>query len=229
MQRLRAGITCFCLIVICGCRSFGPPAGYKAGQLLLPDSPTRDRAALHDKNPDIRRWSILSLAQQGDERITPEIALHLNPSLEPSPLVRSTAAIALMRLGDQRAVPALDRACSDNEPFVRADAVLALGALGGPDTVPRLTGILRDDNDIRVRRHAARALALTGSRTAFEPLIEELANQDDSLAFECHRALGRLSGKDLPPVRHAWTEWVKAMDASRPETSSSPSVTPSAP
>ena len=71
--------------------------------------------------------------------------------------VRSQAAAALGRLGSRRSVPALIEAMKD-APEVRRSAAKALGQIGDRAALPVLTAALQDD-DPKVRRYAARAIA----------------------------------------------------------------------
>ena len=121
-------------------------------------------------------------------------------------MVRSTAAVGLRMLGSKLAIPSLSKATNDPSSLVRGDVVSALGALGGREEVPLLCRILWKDRNPGVRAEAARALGRIGGDEAVAALVEELSNyyQDESVTFACHRALVRLTGKDLPPRASAW-------------------------
>jgi len=190
-------------------RSFGPPEAWKSRQVTFGISPRTHYYGLLSKDANIEHWSILGLARRGDAESVPGIALALKPGVTPSPLVRSTAAVALAMLGDPRAIPHLEEACKDPSPLVRADAVDALGALGGPAQTPMLARVLASDRDARVRLHAARALARLGGREAVAALIAHLGDADESVSFECRRSLATISGRDLAPRTAVWTEWME--------------------
>jgi len=189
-----------------GCRSFGPPAGDKLGLLLLGRRPIRALSGLTSPVPEVRRWSILQLAEYGDPTVTQAVAALLDRSVEPRPLVRATACVGLRIIGDPKALPALAAACSDPDSLVRRQAVRALGALGGPDQVPVLSRILAEDADPDVRLDAALALGRLGGEGAVDPLIAGLEDSDPSVAFACHAALMEITGLDLPPSRGLWEE-----------------------
>jgi len=208
----RKAFVCPVLLLAClaaGCRSFGPSDAQKRSRLLWGDRPGRDSLGLLISNAEVRRWSILNLARHGDPMATPAIEPLLKSSLEPSPLVRSTAAVALRMLGDRRAIPSLVEACSDRNALVRADVAGALGALGGPEEVPALSRMLGGDRDPGVRQEAARALGRIGGEDAVNSLIQALSDRNESVAFAAHRALIRITGQDLPPASHAWMDWMK--------------------
>ncbi len=63
-------------------------------------------------------------------------------SRHPDPIVRSHAALAMGRIGNQAAVPVLLRLMSDPDSIVRRDAVFAVGQLGSSDALARLRDIV---------------------------------------------------------------------------------------
>jgi HEAT repeat protein len=77
--------------------------------------------------------------------------------------VRCQAAWALGRAGKVRSVDALLGALKDS-PAVRKQAIRALGYIGDPRALPALNAALEDD-DPRVRRYAAKAIARITPRT----------------------------------------------------------------
>jgi hypothetical protein len=72
---------------------------------------------------------------------------------------RLSAAVALDRLRDRRAMRPLLRALRDDSPLVRAVAATALGHLGDARAVPALRRALRDRNTT-VRERAAASIAV---------------------------------------------------------------------
>lgn len=71
--------------------------------------------------------------------------------------VRMRAAMALRRIGDRDAVPALIKALADEDEYVRVSAAAALGEIGDQTASPALEVALGDVSDI-VRQAATRAL-----------------------------------------------------------------------
>lgn len=71
---------------------------------------------------------------------------------------RIAAAVALGRIGDARAVPALIRALADKSAVVRGVAASALGHIGDPRAIPALERAVGDESDV-VKKRARDALA----------------------------------------------------------------------
>lgn len=88
--------------------------------------------------------------------------------------VRSRAALALGKIGDQKALPHLLHALKDSEDEVRVAACLALGLFKDPSTFDEITNVLLDDPQIEVRQAAAKALGNTGHPAATPFLMEAL-------------------------------------------------------
>lgn len=111
---------------------------------------------------------------------------------DPSWDVRRTAALALGRLGDQRATGRLLLALRDNsDPWLRQDAALALGQIGDLSAMPLLRDALFDDAP-RVREAAAEALHAVESisRQAADPRPagQTTSNRETSMApIDRHR------------------------------------------
>jgi hypothetical protein len=78
---------------------------------------------------------------------------------------RIAAAVALGRIGDAKAVPALIRALKDKSPVVRGMAASALGRIGDERAIPALEKLLGDPSDA-VRDRARDALALIKEKHA---------------------------------------------------------------
>jgi HEAT repeat protein len=111
---------------------------------------------------------------------------------DPSWDVRRTAALALGRLGDQRATGRLLLALRDNsDPWLRQDAALALGQIGDLSAISLLRDALFDDAP-RVREAAAEALhALESISTQAadpRPAGQAASNRETSITpLERHR------------------------------------------
>jgi HEAT repeat protein len=90
------------------------------------------------------------------------------------PLAKASAAIALGKIGDERAVEVLRKEMRDGDSeYVKGSSAIALGKIGDEGSVPYLIDRLRDQK-IRVRSSAALALGEIGNETAVKPLIEIL-------------------------------------------------------
>lgn len=124
--------------------------------------------------------------------------------------VRGAAAVALGRLGDERAVSPLSetlgrripgtgifsritRGKMDENEFVRRAAAEALGHIGSRAAVPALVATLTNEHaGDDVRREAARALGLIGDPTAVPALRSVLAARDPLLAQIAFEVLRKL-------------------------------------
>jgi HEAT repeat protein len=92
--------------------------------------------------------------------------------------VRMHAAIALGRIGDDRAVPHLIEALEDKSPAVRRAASIALGMIGSSVAVDALVKRLKDE-DVEVRKAALESLIDLGiGRKDIEAVKESLADPD---------------------------------------------------
>ena len=120
---------------------------------------------------------------------------------------RTSAAWALGKIGDERAVPGLLRALRDEEAGVSGAAAWALGQIGDESTVPELLKALRDE-ETGVRSAAARALGWIGDECAMPELLKAL--HDAGLYprdYHGDRSQGQsfLSGSGIP-TRHQGLE-----------------------
>ena len=121
-----------------------------------------------------RRWQaafeLAKVLQAGkdpalkDPAFTAEVAKVFDEAAGDDPRVRRYLALALGRIGDRRAVPALLKAVDDAgadgsraDPETQVYAVWALGVIGDPQAVPRLVALARSD-DPGLRKAAVHAL-----------------------------------------------------------------------
>jgi HEAT repeat protein len=117
-----------------------------------------------------------------------------------SPAVRSSAALALVEIGDARAVDPLIEALKDEEVEVRRRAAWALGEIGDPRAIEPLIDALQDEFHPRlgwaVQGMAAWALGKIGDIRAVDPLIEALKDPhcrlDPFVRHEAAVALGEI-------------------------------------
>lgn len=93
--------------------------------------------------------------------------------------LRAAAALALGRIGDRVAVPALGEALKDPAPEVRYAAALALGRLPADGVATRLERVLKND-PVWQARYAA-AIALGRTRRAFAAgILADVLAQDQA-------------------------------------------------
>ncbi len=106
-------------------------------------------------------------------------------------LARSSAAIALGRIGDQGAEKALIKLLDDGNWVIRKEAVEALGAIGDGYTMKALAPMLKD-GDSKVRVAAARALGRIGDKGAVKPLTAALNDPDKHVSKVVAEVLTKL-------------------------------------
>lgn len=105
--------------------------------------------------------------------------------------VRSDAAHALGKLGDEAAVDALARALQDPDEYVRKSAVMALRRISGPAAGEALRTALADRSE-QVVLQAVNGLRDIRDKGAVEPLIRVLARRERSLQLASTEALVRI-------------------------------------
>jgi HEAT repeat protein len=161
-----------------------------------------------------RRWQAafeLSKALQArkDPALAdPRFALDLTQVFEEAknddPRVRRYLALALGRLGDRRAVPALLAAVTP-EPAGRPDpdtqvyAVWALGAIGDPAAGPELIRLAQSE-DPGVRKTAVHALGNLPGPDSGTALTNALGDPVDDVRWNAALALGRRGDPAATPV-----------------------------
>lgn len=113
--------------------------------------------------------------------------------------VRSDAAHALGKLGDESAVPALARALQDSDEYVRKSAVVALRRISGSAAGEALRAALADRSE-QVVLQAVNGLRDIRDRGAVEPLIRVLARRERSLQLAATEALMRIGPEAVEPL-----------------------------
>jgi cyclophilin family peptidyl-prolyl cis-trans isomerase/HEAT repeat protein len=114
-------------------------------------------------------------------------------SASPEPSVRARAALALGRIGDERAVAPLRTLLSDASPAVREQAAFAAGILGDPSLSAALAARLAD-GDERVVARAAWAIGMLGQKEGAESLASALrAAATPARRVACLRGIWRFS------------------------------------
>jgi HEAT repeat protein len=144
---------------------------------------------LRDPDPRVRRLAVCGLAAAGDTRAVEPLAAVLTDTAEDEE-VRCRAAMALGKLGDDGAAPALTKAVRGPDHALHRAAILALGALG-PVGIDLLAEELRcAEASDRVR--AAIALGETRNLAAIEPLTARLDDEDPTVRARVREALEKI-------------------------------------
>jgi len=110
---------------------------------------------------------------------------------DPSPLVRSEAAMSLGDLGGEAAVTPLVACIDDASNLVREAATLSLGKLGFDSAFEPVVAALKHEH-ADVRFQAANALVEFGAERALAPLLAGLADEDAEVVSAVALALGSL-------------------------------------
>jgi len=113
--------------------------------------------------------------------------------------VRSDAAHALGKLGDEAAVAGLARALQDPDEYVRKSAVMALRRISGPAAGEALRQALSDRSE-QVVLQAVNGLRDIRDKGAVEPLIRVLARRERSLQLAATEALIRIGPDGVGPL-----------------------------
>ncbi|MDR7556212.1 MAG: HEAT repeat domain-containing protein [Armatimonadota bacterium] len=119
--------------------------------------------------------------------------------------VRSDAAHALGKLGDEAAVTALARALQDPDEYVRKSAVMALRRIGGAAAAEALRTALGDRSE-QVVLQAVNGLRDMRDRGAVEPLIRVLGRRERSLQLAATEALVRIGPDAVPALLAAFED-----------------------
>jgi len=119
-----------------------------------------------------------------------------------SPDLQRVGAVVLSELGIRAALPKLVAALDLPDPVVRSVAVHGLGRAGkaASQYIPALVKTVESDPHANVRRAAAKAIADTGMREAWEQL-EEAANKtrfDSSVYLELEKMRKQYGAADKP-------------------------------
>lgn len=127
--------------------------------------------ALKSNKGSTRVAAMMALGEMREEAAVDPIIGILTKDYPP---VQASAAIALGKIGDERAVEVLRKEMKDGDnEYVKGSSAIALARIGDKNSVPYIIDRLRDQR-IKVRSSAALALGEIGNETAVEPLIEIL-------------------------------------------------------
>jgi HEAT repeat protein len=121
--------------------------------------------------------------------------------------VRSDAAHALGKLGDEAAVAGLARALQDADEYVRKSAVMALRRINTPTAAEALRAALSDRSE-QVVLQAVNGLRDMRDKGAVEPLIRVLARRERSLQLAATEALTRIGADAVAPLMAAFEDKV---------------------
>jgi HEAT repeat protein len=141
-----------------------------------------------------------------DPRFVDEAVRTFAESAGDDPRVRRYLALALGRLGDRRAVPALLQAAKDSaangphaDPETQIYSVWALGAIGDPQAEPALAE-LAGSEDAGVRKAAVHALGSMPGEASRTVLASALSDRTEDVRWNAAIALARRRDPASVPV-----------------------------
>ena len=187
------------------------------GMIASEDKGAREHLADVRTGGANRRWQaafeLAKVLQAGkdpalkDPAFTGEVTKVFEEASADDPRVRRYLALALGRIGDRRAVPALLKAVDDAatdgshaDPETQVYAVWALGVIGDAQAVPRLVALARSD-DAGLRKAAVHALgAFPASEAAREALVAALSDPVTDVGWNAGVALARRRDPAAAPV-----------------------------
>lgn len=158
---------------------------------------------LGSDSPDVRERAADQLYEHPDRRATDALIAVLSDSRD---MVRRKAALALGKIGDAKAVPALtQQALTHEDSGSRSTATAALGDIGDATAVEPLLQLLQDGNDT-VRAMAAQSLGKIGDARATGALLGRLEDRTYGVrgrAIEALAAIGDPASVE-PLARYYW-------------------------
>jgi HEAT repeat protein len=112
--------------------------------------------------------------------------------------VRSSAADALGKIGDEKAIPGLLELLEDSHSYVRISAADALSKIGDEKAIPGLLKLL-EDSDYSVPISAADALGKIGDEKAIPGLLKLLEHSHSFVRWSGADALGKIGDEKAIP------------------------------
>jgi hypothetical protein len=160
--------------------------------------------------PDERRIGIDRLSDEDFGRREPYTKRYEQiAQLDPDWLVRATAIRALNRSRDVDATPIFIKALSDDDPIVRTEAAKALSNIPDDNAVPALLKLVGDPNENRdVRIWSAQALRHYKTLEVARTLVGQLSGREFAVAWQSHKSLILITGKDLDYDENAWLDYL---------------------
>ena len=149
-----------------------------------------------DPNFNVRYEAVLAIARhhRPDARLTDALINILNGS---EPDLAITAAWALGRMGNPRAIPSLRELLDSDYPLMRARAARALGTLQDTHSAQRLRDLLHRESDPGLRIAYASALGNLREPDALTDLLDVLAQLDDpNQRLEIASAIASIVGRE---------------------------------
>lgn len=132
----------------------------------------KQQQRLSSADQEERRDAVMRL---GTMRLQAASRAALPALKDPSPVIRATAAKAILSIGDDESVSVLIPLLSDKDEFVRRETAYALGLTRSRNATAALSERLLNDKEDGVRGAAAVALGQIGDEAAVVALVGTLA------------------------------------------------------
>ncbi|HYK22739.1 MAG TPA: HEAT repeat domain-containing protein [Pyrinomonadaceae bacterium] len=153
----------------------------------------KQQQRLSSSSEEERRDAVMKL---GGMRV-PAAARAALPGLkDPSPIVRATAAKAILWIGEDESVTALLPLLNDKDEFVRRETAYALGLTHSRNATAALTERLTNDKEAGVRGAAAVALGKIADEAESVPLVNTLSGDKNEFVLRAAAvALGQIRSR----------------------------------
>jgi HEAT repeat protein len=193
------------LCTLSACSSTNNPVAW-IKSLTGPSASELGKKAIHE-DPDVRREAIIALSRRdyGDD---PRILEYLVNALEndPEPSVRSAAARAIGRSGNDAFAPQLAKALQDSDEWVRWDVAVALDSVHGKEASRALMDRLANDESSDVRGASARALRHYKTLEVVRSLTRGLSDEAFNVQFQARSSLMQITGYSFGYQREDWQD-----------------------
>ena len=146
---------------------------------------------LNHDNPEVRRRTLIILAQEGRVDVVPQIERRLGDG---DPDVRAEAIRVLVEMQRTSIADFMRPKLDDGDPAIRAAAVACLANQDDPEMLEQVVPVLADllaDDDPRVRSEAAKAIGAVHEPRFQEHLIRLLYDADQRVIREAIIAIRR--------------------------------------
>ena len=157
-------------------------------------------AELKSQNYVIRKEVVTRLGGFKDRK-TVDTLIGILENREEMVSIRAAAAASLNALRDERSVPALRQALTDENSAIRQQAVAALGNIKDAKTVAKLKEMVENRLETdAIRAAAVTALGNIGDRTSENLFIRALDNRIGNIRNNAILALGKLESTTAVPL-----------------------------
>jgi hypothetical protein len=190
--------------------------GFSAGvgnlwSSAIGNTPAKNARKLHDSSsPDMRREGIIFFSNRDYGRRDPYVMRYSQMAADDGDFtVRAMAIRAMNRSRDRRDTPIYIKAMDDSQSLVRLEAAKALANIPDERATPVLIKHLNDTTESKdVRIAAADALRSFKTSEVAQALIGTLQDRDFGVAWQAHKSLEFITGRDLHYDQAAWLAYL---------------------